>query len=90
MSSFRDTLGSLSPKMQGFIVSLIMLTAGAPGIYGGQLADKFGVPLVVACGAMLYLIGSIMEGAAFTLPVFIVGRAVTGVGLGLWLSNVNK
>ncbi|KAI9658030.1 MAG: hypothetical protein M1821_002690 [Bathelium mastoideum] len=90
MPNFTQTLGALSPEFQGFTVALIMLTGGIPAIYGGQLADRFGHLWVVAFGALFYMVGSIMEAAAFQLAVFIVGRALTGIGMGLWLSNVNN
>ena len=90
MPQFTETLGPLSPNLQGFTVSLIMLTGAIPAIYGGQLADRYGVLNIVAAGAIFYMIGSVMEAAAFQLAVFIIGRAFTGLGMGLWLSNVNK
>ncbi|KAL9095355.1 MAG: hypothetical protein Q9165_002226 [Trypethelium subeluteriae] len=67
-----------------------MLTGAFPAIYGGQLADRFGILNIVAAGAVFYMVVSVMEAAAFQIAVFIVGRALTGLGMGLWLSNVNK
>jgi hypothetical protein len=37
----------------------------------------------------LSLVGAVLEGAAGSLGVFLAGRALCGIGEGLWLSNVS-
>ena len=79
---FTATPGHLSLSLQGFTVALVMLNGAATAIYGGQLADQFGVLLVVAVGAVFYVVGSVLKAAASRLAVFIVSRALTDLDLG--------
>lgn len=89
MPFFEKDLGVLSPIMRGFTVSLIMLTGAIPSFFAGQLADKYGRLPIVCGGALVFCVGAILEGAAHKLPMFWAGRALCGLGEGLWLSNVS-
>ncbi|KAG9549700.1 general substrate transporter, partial [Aureobasidium melanogenum] len=89
MPYFSDSIGELSPFLRGFTVSLIMLTGAFPSFFAGQLADRFGRLAIVAAGALVFTIGAALEGAASKLGMFLAGRALCGIGEGLWLSNVS-
>ena len=89
MPDFERTFGVLSPSLRGFTVSLIMLMGGVPAFFTGQLADRFGHLRVIMVGALIFAIGAILEGSASRLPMFLVGRALTGIGEGLWLTNIS-
>lgn len=68
-----------------------MMTGAIPGIFAGQLADRFGQLSVVCAGALVFTLGTAMEGESGKLGVFLAGRALAGLGEGLWLwlSNVS-
>jgi MFS family permease len=66
-----------------------MLTGAFPSFFAGQLADRFEGLVIVAVGALVFAIGAVLEGVANTLVTFLVGRALCGIGEGLWLSNVS-
>ncbi|KAI5261999.1 general substrate transporter [Aureobasidium subglaciale] len=89
MPYFASSIGELSPFLRGFTVSLIMLTGAFPSFFAGQLADRFGGLAVVAAGALVFTVGAALEGSANKLAMFLVGRALCGIGEGLWLSNVS-
>lgn len=89
MPYFEKDVGQLSPTMRGFTVSLIMLTGAVPSVFAGQLADRYGRLPLVCTGAAVFLVGAILEGAARRFPLFWAGRALCGLGEGLWLSNVS-
>lgn len=89
MPYFEKDIGPLSPIMRGFTVSLIMLAGAVPSFFAGQLADRFGRLSVVCAGSTVFLVGAISQGAAYGFPQFWVGRALCGLGEGLWLSNVS-
>ncbi|OCL03874.1 general substrate transporter [Glonium stellatum] len=89
MKYFLHTFGGLTPTMRGFIVSLIMLTGAVPSFFAGQLADRFGRLEIVMAGALVFTLGAALQGGAYHLPMFLVGRALCGLGQGLWLSNVS-
>ena len=88
MKPFHAVVGELSPGLLGFTVSLIMLAGAAPSVFAGYLADRFGRLKIINAGAVLFLIGAVMQGAAGGLKVFLAGRAVAGFGEGVYLSNV--
>ncbi|TIA43723.1 general substrate transporter [Aureobasidium pullulans] len=88
MPFFTSSIGELTPFLRGFTVSLIMLTGAFPSFFAGQLADRFGRLAIVAAGALVFAIGAALEGCANKLAMFLVGRALCGVGEGLWISNI--
>ncbi|KAK8211363.1 hypothetical protein M8818_003330 [Zalaria obscura] len=89
MPFFTSTFGALSPSLRGFTVSILMLAGAIPSFFAGQLADRFGRLAVIATGALVFLLGAVLQGAAFHLPMFIVGRAFSGLGEGLWMAAVS-
>ena len=89
MAQFTESIGALSPFLLGFTVSLIMLTGSVPSILAGHLADKFGRLKMILLGAVMFGTGVVLQGAAGTLAQFLVGRAVAGLGEGVYLSNVS-
>ncbi|KAH6848513.1 general substrate transporter [Alternaria alternata] len=88
MPSYIGTFGHLSPTMRGFTVSLIMLCGAIPATIAGYLADRFGRLRIMIAGAVLCTIGCILECAAFHLWLFLVGRALMGIGQGFALTNI--
>ncbi|KAB2099453.1 hypothetical protein AG0111_0g12240 [Alternaria gaisen] len=74
--------------MRGFTVSLIMLCGSIPATIAGYLADRFGRLRIMIAGAVLCTIGCILECAAFHLWLFLVGRALMGIGQGFALTNI--
>ncbi|CAI9635759.1 unnamed protein product [Alternaria burnsii] len=88
MPSYTGTFGDLSPTMRGFTVSLIMLCGAIPATIAGHLADRFGRLRIMIAGAVLCTIGCILECAAFHLWLFLVGRALMGIGQGFALTNI--
>jgi len=51
-------------------------------VIAGMIADKYGrkLPIFLACG--VFVIGTILQTAAYHLPQFAVGRFVVGLGVG--------
>jgi MFS family permease len=88
MSSYIEAFGHLSPTMRGFTVSLIMLCGAIPATVAGHLADRFGRLRIMIAGAILCTIGCVLECAAFHLWLFLIGRALMGIGQGFALTNV--
>ena len=89
MPDFEMTFGILTPALRGFTVSFLMLMGAVPSFFSGQLADRFGHLHVVMAGASVFSIGAILESASPKLSMFLVGRALCGIGEGLWLTNVS-
>jgi len=88
MPFFTETFGELSPTLRGITVSLVMLGGVVPGFFAGQLADYYGRLATICTGAIIFLVGAIFQGAAYQLPMFMVGRLLCGIGEGTWMSSV--
>ena len=89
MPHFELTIGTPTPAMRAFIVSFLMLMGAVPAFFAGQLADRYGQLNIVMVGSTLFTLGAVLQGAASALPMLLVGRALAGLGEGLWLSNVS-
>ena len=89
MPAFSRTFGHLSPLEVGFLISFIMLMGAVPGCFAGKLAHRFGHLRVITSGGVIFAIGSILQATAFHLPMLLLGRALAGLGEGLWLTNVS-
>ncbi|KAK2615523.1 hypothetical protein N8I77_002270 [Diaporthe amygdali] len=89
MSQFEATIGHLSPTLVGFTVSLIMLAGAAPSVFAGWLADHHGRLKTILLGSVLFCAGALLQGTAYSLPQFLLGRTVAGLGEGVFLSNMS-
>lgn len=88
MSQFEHTIGLLSPTLVGFTVSLIMLAGAVPSVFAGWLADHHGRLKTVLLGTVTFCLGALLQGTAYGLPQFLVGRTIAGLGEGVYLSNM--
>jgi MFS family permease len=86
MRQYQDVIGKLSPTLLGFTVALIMLTGSLPSVFAGHFADKYGRLKVLMSGGIIFAIGTILEASAYNLSQFLVGRALAGLGEGVYVS----
>lgn len=89
MSQFEATIGALSPTLVGFTVSLIMLAGTVPSVFAGWLADHHGRLKTITLGSVLFCLGALLQGTAYGLPQFLLGRTFAGLGEGVYLSNMS-
>lgn len=73
--------------IQGLVVATFTLGALPGCLSCAYTADRFGRRLVILAGALLTLVGEVLEASAFHLAQLIVGRVVLGAGVGM-LSGV--
>lgn len=88
MNQFAVSMGRLSPTMVGFTVSLVMLGGAVPSLFAGSLADSYGRLRAISSGAVLFGVGALLQGTATGLPQLLLGRALAGLGEGVYLSNM--
>lgn len=88
MPQFYITFGNLSATVHGLVVSTILIPAAISSFFGGHLANAVGRPRATAIGAGVFGLGAAIECASVKLAMLIVGRAVKGVGEGLFLSTL--
>ncbi|KAI0884573.1 general substrate transporter [Annulohypoxylon maeteangense] len=68
--------------LQGFVVAVFVIGALFGSLSCSYSGDRFGRRNVIFFAAICTLIGEILEASAFGLPQFIVGRVITGLGVG--------
>jgi len=80
---FLENVFSLSIFEQQLIVSTILLGALLSAIFGGSLADHFGRRVTLFLTSFLFIIGTYLLSSAYSIFELIVGRFITGLGVGL-------
>src|SRR5687768_7875729 len=80
MPTIAGELGGLSLFSWVFSVYLLTSTVTVP-IYG-KLADLYGRKPVILFGVTLFLVGSVLCGAAQSMEMLVIFRAVQGLGAG--------
>jgi MFS family permease len=72
----------LSPESEAWMLGVALGSSGVGGVVAGALADRVGKRDVLAATVLLYSVGSLVAGAAPVFPVFLLGRALVGLGVG--------
>ena len=73
---------SFSPSMQALAASISTLALAATVVPSGVVADKIGRRKMLVIALLLAALGDVIAAIAPAAPVFLLGRAITGVGLG--------
>ena len=74
---------ALTPLMQGFLVSIILIGALIGASSAGSLSDKIGRRPVILLSDAFFIIGGLFLLLSDELWLLFVGRLVTGVGVGI-------
>lgn len=72
----------LSHAAETWMLGVALGTSGLGGIVAGLVADRRGKRDVLAATVLLYSLGSLVAGLAPSLPWFLLGRALVGLGVG--------
>lgn len=72
----------LDHAKEAWMLGVALGTSGIGGILGGALADRVGKRDVLAATVLMYSVGSLIAGVAPTFTVFLLGRALVGLGVG--------
>ncbi|WP_206996331.1 MDR family MFS transporter [Trinickia mobilis] len=73
-------LGGLS--LYSWVFASFLLAQTATTVMFGKLADLYGRKPVMLAGLVIFLIGSVLAGFAWSMPAMIVFRLIQGVGAG--------
>lgn len=74
--------------IQGVVIATFTLGALPGCLSCSYTADKFGRRPVIFIGALLALIGQVLEASSFQLAQMIVGRTILGAGIGMLSGTV--
>jgi MFS family permease len=72
----------LTEQSEAWMLGVALGASGVGGIVAGALADRVGKRDVLAATVLLYSLGSLVAGLAPVFPVFLLGRALVGLGVG--------
>ncbi len=72
----------ISPVAQSWLLGVALGASGVGGIVGGALADRVGKRTMLAWTIFIYSLGSFVCGLAPSVWVFVLGRAIVGLGVG--------
>lgn len=67
----------------GIIVACLQIAAAVSAFFSGFLADRIGRKRCVRTGGFLYLVTAIIQCLAPNLAVFIAGRTIQGLAVGI-------
>ncbi len=74
---------SLDPVSQGLAVSVVLLGALGASSLGGILVDRYGRKISLLFSANFFIIGALISAGAANPDMFMLGRFITGLGVGL-------
>jgi MFS transporter, SP family, solute carrier family 2 (myo-inositol transporter), member 13 len=87
ISSVLVTIGqslghTLSSKEEELVTSLTSGGALVGAVFAGMIADRFGRKWPIYSACLVFVIGTVLQTAAFSVSQFAVGRFVVGLGVG--------
>ncbi|KIY66042.1 general substrate transporter [Cylindrobasidium torrendii FP15055 ss-10] len=88
MPQFEERFGKISPGVQGVLVSSILITASFSSFFSGPLSQRISRTFTISLGALLFAIGRAVAASGMTLAQFFVGRALAGLGEGVFMSSI--
>lgn len=84
MPQIASDLGGMSTY--GWAVSALMLVSVVGTVVGGYLADRTGPRRPYLAGLVVFIAGLLISATAPSWPIFLLGRAVQGLGVGAVMS----
>ncbi len=72
----------LTPTLEALMLTIALCTSGLGGIVSGMLADRVGKRTLLSATVLAYSVGSLITGLAPSAGVFLLGRAIVGLGVG--------
>nr|WP_179390390.1 sugar porter family MFS transporter [Psychromicrobium silvestre] len=73
----------MTPLIEGFVVSGLLLGAMIGAGASGKLSDRLGRKKLILGGAIIFIIGTIGAALAVNAPMLIAFRLVIGIGVGI-------
>ncbi|KAF7555705.1 hypothetical protein G7Z17_g1999 [Cylindrodendrum hubeiense] len=86
--AFLDTFDSPGSDMIGLIVGIYEVGCFFGSISSAIFGEKLGRRKTIAIGCWIMIVGAVLQAASYGRPQLIVGRIVSGVGMGIINSTV--
>ncbi|KAF5007604.1 hypothetical protein FDECE_6068 [Fusarium decemcellulare] len=87
-SAFQDTFDSPNSDMIGVIVAIFEIGCFFGAVFAAIWGEKLGRRRSVLIGCVVMIIGAVLQAASYTRAMMIVGRIVSGLGLGTVNSTI--
>ncbi|KZN85345.1 Sugar transporter [Penicillium chrysogenum] len=87
-NQFGQTFNNPDSTMQGLLTSIYDIGCAVGCLLSLVIGHKFGRRQMIIAGGSIMIIGTIILGSSYTVPQFLVGRIVTGIGNGINSSTV--
>ncbi|KOS43662.1 hypothetical protein ACN38_g5449 [Penicillium nordicum] len=87
-NQFGQTFNNPDSTMQGLLTSIYDIGCAVGCLLSLVIGHKFGRRKMIIAGGSIMIIGTIILGSSYTVPQFLVGRIVTGLGNGINSSTV--
>lgn len=68
---------------KGFLTALLQLGAVIGAFNQGWIAERISRKYSITVAACIFIIGSVMQTAAFDYALLVVGRLIAGIGVGM-------
>jgi MFS family permease len=78
---WQTAMGNPSPSRLGLITSILYAGGVVGALIGAPISDCWGRRMVMATGAATCLTGSILQSASVNVGMFVVSRALIGMGV---------
>lgn len=78
-----STEGNPMASVGNYLALSLFLSGMIGGFLGSVLCPAVGRRKTLICAAGIYTTGTVLEGLAVTSPMFFIGRAVMGIGVGI-------
>ncbi|GFF34097.1 MFS transporter [Aspergillus lentulus] len=86
MDQFAASIGLLTSMQQGIYVSCILLSSSVSSLASGHISDRISRKYGLLIGSILSLIGTVISASSPNFAALIVGRLITGMGMGQAIS----
>lgn len=80
---FKEQFGNPSRGMIGNMVSILEVGAFISSLMVGRLGEKWGRRRTIKYGSIVFVIGGLFQGFAQSMLHLIIGRLISGLGVGL-------
>ncbi|KAJ5434910.1 Major facilitator superfamily domain general substrate transporter [Penicillium cf. griseofulvum] len=87
-NQFGQTFNNPDSTMQGLLTSIYDIGCAVGCLLSLVIGHKYGRRKMIIAGGSIMIIGTIILGTSYTVPQFLVGRIVTGLGNGINSSTV--
>ena len=83
MPQWLNSMGHPSNNILGFLVCAIFIGSFASAFFAPTICDRFGRRITIFLGSVLCIVGLVLQAVSNGRVLFIVGRIIAGIGVGL-------